>query len=554
MKAAIYCRVSTEGQEQGGTSLQTQLEACDKYCQVKGYEVAYQLSEAWSGLSLERPKLAELREVIRSESIDSVVVYSLDRFSRDPVHGVILMQELEKHGVSLEAATETVDNSEVGKLVFYIKGYAAKLDAERRRDATGRGKRAMLNAGRLPQGTGIGIYGYKWSKEDKKRLPIAHEAKVVQHIFEMVAGGISCFKVARTLNEASIPTKSGKKWEACTVSRIIRNPAYTGITYFGMTSGKEHKATPKESWHALPNVTPAIISKELFEQAQATLVKSKELHPGKVKHEYPLTGFVVCGYCGSHLAGSCLRGNYRYYHCRGTYGTASKEKICNARYIKAGWLENVVWEKVKSVLSKPELLLAEIKKQTEAEQTQVSTGTLEHEIKTLTRKMKGYTGQERRLMNVLRLEVATPDIVLDELNQMKKEREVDEKRLASLVQTKDNIGKMIDMEAHLKELCARIVPDLDNCTNQDKKDAYTYLDLKVTATNEGVDIKGYIDPDLIKDDSCLLITKQSSGCTYGLKTRLYKAKYFRDSSTLYSIRPDPPALRNFQQIRESQLR
>jgi site-specific DNA recombinase len=137
MKVAIYCRVSTEGQEQDGTSLQTQLEACLEYCNVKRYEVAYKFSEAWSGLSLERPKLTELREVIRSEQIDAMVVYSLDRFSRDPVHGVILMQELEKHEVLLEAAIENVDNSEVGKLVFYIKGYAAKLDAERRRDATG---------------------------------------------------------------------------------------------------------------------------------------------------------------------------------------------------------------------------------------------------------------------------------------------------------------------------------------------------------------------------------------------------------------------------------
>jgi site-specific DNA recombinase len=124
--------------------------------------------------------------------------------------------------------------------------------------------------------------------------------------------------------------------------------------------------------------------------------------------------------------------------------------------------------------------------------------------------MKGYTGQERRLMNVLRLEMATPDIVLDEINQMKKEREVDEKRLASLIQTKENIGKLVDMEANLKELCARIVPDLDNCTNQDKKDAYTYLDLKIKATPEGADIKGYLDPSVIKSDSYLLTTGQTS--------------------------------------------
>lgn len=510
MKASIYCRVSTESQEQDGTSLQTQLEACLEYCKLKGCEVAYQLNEAWSGLSLERPRLAELREVVRSEIIDCVVVYSLDRFSRDPVHGVILMQELEKYGVSLEAVIETVDNSEVGKLVFYIKGYAAKLDAERRRDATGRGKRAMLKSGRLPQGTGIGIYGYKWHKDDKKRIPLENETKIVQRMFEMVTQGNSCFKIARTLNEASIATKAGKKWEARTVSRIVRNPAYMGVTYFGVTSGKEQKATPKELWHILPNATPAIISKELFEQAQTALARSRELHPGKAKHEYPLTGFAVCEYCGSPLVGSCLRGKYRYYHCRGTYPTASRNRICDAKYIKADWLENEVWEKVKSVLSNPEVLLEEVSRQTEAEQDQVSTGNIEQEMRSLTRKMKGYTGQERRLMNVLRLEAATPDVVLDELNQMKKEREVDEKRLASLTQTKENVDKMVDMEANLKELCARIVSDLDNCTNQDKKDAYTYLDLKIKATPEGADIKGYLDSSVIKTVSCVLTTGQTS--------------------------------------------
>ena len=172
----------------------------------------------------------------------------------------------------------------------------------------------------------------------------------------------------------------------------------------------------------------------------------------------------------------------------------------------------MVWEKVKSVLSNPEVLLAEVRKQTEAGQAQVSADNFEQELRSLTRKMKGYAGQERRLMNVLRLEVATPDIVLDELNQMKKEREADEKRLTSLVQTKENIEKMIDMEANLKELCARIVPDLDNCTNQDKKDAYAYLDLKVTATPEGVDIKGYLDSSVIKSGSRVLTIEQTSGC------------------------------------------
>ncbi len=100
----------------------------------------------------------------------------------------------------------------------------------------------------------------------------------------------------------------------------------------------------------------------------------------------------------------------------------------------------------------------------------------------------------------------TADVVLDEMSQTKKEKESDQTMLDSLIQTKENVSKMGDYEARLKELCARIAPDLDNCTNQDKKDAYTYLDLKITATPEGADLKGYLKLDVIKANSCLLTT------------------------------------------------
>ena len=84
------------------------------------------------------------------------------------------------------------------------------------------------------------------------------------------------------------------------------------------------------------------------------------------------------------------------------------------------------------------------------------------------------------------------------MNQTEKEKEADQARLASLGQTKENIAKMGDYEANLKELCTRIVPDIDNCTSQDKKDAYTYLDSRITATPECVDIKGYLKSDIFR--------------------------------------------------------
>lgn len=74
------------------------------------------------------------------------------------------------------------------------------------------------------------------------------------------------------------------------------------------------------------------------------------------------------------------------------------------------------------------------------------------------------------------------------------------------------LSMSVDMEVNLKKLCARIVPDLDNCTNQDKKDAYTYLDFKVKVIPESADIKGYLNPGVPSGDSRLLTTGQTSGC------------------------------------------
>ena len=56
------------------------------------------------------------------------------------------------------------------------------------------------------------------------------------------------------------------------------------------------------------------------------------------------------------------------------------------------------------------------------------------------------------MMTVLRSGLATSDIVLDEINQMKKEKDTDQSKLNSLLQTKDNLAKLDDYENNLKEL------------------------------------------------------------------------------------------------------
>jgi site-specific DNA recombinase len=481
MKAAIYSRVSTEGQEQEGTSLQTQLAASLDYCKTKGYEVTYQFSEAWSGLTLERPKLTELRDAVRSDNIDAVVVYSLDRFSRDPVHGVILMQELEKHDVSLEAATETVDNSEVGKLVFYIKGYAAKLDAERRRDATGRGKQAMLKQGKLPQGTGVGLYGYKWDTMTKKREIISFEADIVQDVFNKVANGESIISIAGRLNERKIPTKASKigdhrrkLWHSLTIRRMVRNTGYIGSTNFINT--------------VLTNVTPAIISEDLFNAANAELDRPKT-RTGRPKHEYLLRKHAFCAICGGPLVGHCLNKKYLYYQCSNARPYENGGKKCEARYIRANDLEEIVWSKTRDVLSDPNIILRNLGKIDD----KAGIDSLDHEIKSLQKILRKYEQRRTNLLEAMELGEFEHDEILDRLNNVKRLRQEDEVKLNDLLKTREHQTSLSNAQIKLGELYSRVLENLKHGTPEIKALALDALDIKVYARGaDEIKIQGAI--------------------------------------------------------------
>jgi len=327
MKAAIYCRVSTENQEREGTSLQTQFEACLKYCHDKGYDVSYRFVGSESGLILDQPMRNDLRELVRTEAIDVVVIYCLDRLSRDPTHGSILFDELEKHGVKLEGVAEDIENSDLGRLVSYIRGYASKLEAEKIKERSVRGRKACAREGRMPGGFHI-TYGYDYVRVIKGERPARRvinetEAFWVRQMYDwLVNQGLSTNQILFRLRANNAPTKSGKIWNRRTVQAILTNPCYTGKTYaFTTATGKKRFTRPKADWIEIPGVTPAIISQELFDAAQCQLRTNRENSQRNCKHEYLLRGHIRCRRCGrvyvGEIANSCCykcAGRKKYMH------------------------------------------------------------------------------------------------------------------------------------------------------------------------------------------------------------------------------------------------
>jgi len=375
MNAAVYTRVSTDNQESEGTSLQTQLEACLKYCQDKGYEVAYRFSEAYSGLTIDRPKLNELRELVRNDAIDVLVVYCLDRLSRDPTHGVILTQELEKHHVTLEAVIEDVDNSELGKLISYIRGFASKLEAEKIRERTIRGKKAKAAMGRIPSGGFARTYGYNYIKvaheNGGQRVINESEAKWVWQIYHwLVNDGMSTTAITYRLITLGVPTKFGRQWCKQAVRLILTNPAYVGKTYAFTTANGKQFNKPQTEWIEIPNVTPPIIEPSLFEAARKQLQLNRQKASRNLKYEYLLRGHMFCKRCGRPFRGWASGGRIGAEHKLVTrYRCAGKSKLeapfdrCTNKSWRADKLEALVWQQIERVLGNPELIITEIEKQ-----------------------------------------------------------------------------------------------------------------------------------------------------------------------------------------------
>ena len=85
-KAAIYCRVSTKEQKDSGTSLNSQKSRAREYAdhRDRNYTVLDNLvvKEDWTGTGLDRPGLKKLLAEAERDSLDVLIVYTLDRLNR----------------------------------------------------------------------------------------------------------------------------------------------------------------------------------------------------------------------------------------------------------------------------------------------------------------------------------------------------------------------------------------------------------------------------------------------------------------------------------------
>jgi site-specific DNA recombinase len=372
-RVAIYCRVSSQAQEQEQT-IQSQISELREIW--KDHQIIGEyLDDGWSGEVLERPGLDRLRNDAKAGLFDILSVSSIDRLSRNLYHQGIIVEELKKNGVEVYIKDKPIADSPEGKFLFNVLGAVAEFEKEKILERTRRGRIYKVKTKKF-----LGYnppYGYDYHKKTSGRdgffIVNQREAEVVRLIFDLYLKYQSMTRVQKELVVRGIKPKKSEKWCRSVISAVLRNEAYTGIGYYNkrqsvaVENNKRYqrkaksgiRIRPKTEW--LEVTFPQIIPKEKFELAQK--IRLRKFKPfGKSKYFYLLSGLIRCALCGSTFTGS-YNGNprkYTYYRCTDRRRKFPNPEHCRAKHIRADRIEPVIWDTVVRAITHQKILSAHI--------------------------------------------------------------------------------------------------------------------------------------------------------------------------------------------------
>jgi DNA invertase Pin-like site-specific DNA recombinase len=145
VKAATYCRVSTDEQAQHGTSLETQREKTRAYIEERNWRLVSEfMEEGVSGAKESRPQLDRLLDTCRRSEVEVVVVTKHDRLARSLLNALLLMRDLDEMGVKVEFTDEPNETGLIRNLRF-----------GNRRGRTGENPRAHTGGQARCEGAGL---------------------------------------------------------------------------------------------------------------------------------------------------------------------------------------------------------------------------------------------------------------------------------------------------------------------------------------------------------------------------------------------------------------
>ena len=497
MKVWLYYRLSRDEDEELN-SLNNQRKIIYNFAVSNSHEVVGEsFDDNVSGMHFNREGIEKIYEVVEAGKIEAIIVKDLSRLGRHRTQTALFIDYLREHDVRVLSATENIDTfNENDDLIIGFKGLVNDFYA---RD----GSRRVRTGYRQKQKEGIVTippFGYFKDKNTKKVVVVEEAAETVRLIFSAYVGGSGMKAIARTLNgqrrktpalmqaellNKRLPnTQDGilKKylWDATMVARILKDESYIGTLICHKSErnkiNKTFRFTDTEEQFRHENYLPMIVTREIWEQAQALLAERKEknVRAGTNRGILRYGGLLRCKDCGRTFIGKRikLKSGERVVYVCDTYHRYGKEH-CSSHMVDEETLDRLIgaeilrtkkmyeenWSRMEWLVEKwtPKASTASAK----ISKLQEHILLLEEEVEViLMERIRDKANAERydRMIAKREEQIAEAKKQIEELqniSEMLRSRQAKLKRDISLIDDILREGKM--SEAHLRMLVEKIL-------------------------------------------------------------------------------------------------
>lgn len=341
MKVAIYVRVSTHHQIDKD-SLPLQRKELKNYCKFILNTDNYVIFEdaGFSGKNTDRPKYQEMLSRIKNREFSHILVWKIDRISRNLLDFCDMYEELKKYKCTFISKNEQFDTSSAMgeamlKIILVFAELERKLTAERVTAVMlDRASKGLWNGAPIP-------LGYRWDENIKFPVIDEIESETVKLIYSLYLSKQSTTYIRNYLNTNSIKTKRNGTWTTKTISDIIRNPFYKGTYRYNYKQPANGAKKDKKEWIILENNHPGIIEENIWQQCNDIMDKNAERNNSKFRENtktHIFSGLLECGECHNSLYAKQDKPNLDGY--------VPSLYCCTGRYNKLGCEQKTTSEKI----------------------------------------------------------------------------------------------------------------------------------------------------------------------------------------------------------------
>lgn len=325
-RAVFYARCSTEEEPQKD-ALAKQAAEAGECIRRMGWRQVDAYIESRSGTSTrKRTEYNRLLADLETDKFDIIVIKSQDRLMRNTKDWYLFVDRLSQNAkklyIYLERKFYTADDA-------LITGIKAILAEEYSRELSKKINNAHHN--RQKNGGAViltsNAYGYRRQPDGSITL-VPEEAEIKRRMYELCAAGYGSRRIAAILKKDGVRNRKGTPFSDASILRMVKNPMNKGTVVMGRVhydfDSKQTVRVPEEKQYVYENKIPAIVSGELWEQANREIARRSQKRKGGAEKyppggglsdgggkyslsdrlsggagKYPLSGKLICGFCGA---------------------------------------------------------------------------------------------------------------------------------------------------------------------------------------------------------------------------------------------------------------